>query len=194
MTPREKNFRDVQIGRNIARLRGDRTQQSVAEEMRAWGWRWSQATVWSVETGERPLKYWEVVDLARVLEVPVEAFTSESELMDELWAAENEHSESVGELMTASILYLESQEELRQVLRRAEESGEVPEERLARVRVLLATPLEAFAGGAQSEMLAALISELVAVDADASGATLQGFVSYLRTVAQEGERGVDPEA
>jgi len=48
--------RDVQIGRNVQRLRGDLSQQAVADLMRNRGFKWSQATVWSVEKGERPLR------------------------------------------------------------------------------------------------------------------------------------------
>jgi hypothetical protein len=60
---------DKQIGQNLIRLRGGRSQQDVADEMRELGWRWSQATVWSVEKGERPLRLSEAGDLASVLHV-----------------------------------------------------------------------------------------------------------------------------
>jgi hypothetical protein len=63
---------DSQIGQLIAELRGARTQQSVAAAMRRLGWRWSQATVWSVEKGERPLKLREAADLAVMLGATVE--------------------------------------------------------------------------------------------------------------------------
>jgi len=59
--------RDKEIGSTVTELRGDRSQQSVADEMRGRGWKWSQATVWSVEKGERPLKLVEALDLAEVL-------------------------------------------------------------------------------------------------------------------------------
>ncbi len=58
---------DDQIGRNVAECR-DRigmSQKDVAERMRELGWKWSQATVWSVEKGERPLRLAEADDLAR---------------------------------------------------------------------------------------------------------------------------------
>jgi len=62
----------------MAILRGDRTQQAVADEMRRRGWRWSQATVWSVEKGDRPLRLAEAEDLATVLGTPsVHAFLTE---------------------------------------------------------------------------------------------------------------------
>lgn len=58
---------EEEIGRRVARLRGDRSQQDVADEMRARGWKWAQATVWSVESGKRPLRLSEALDLESVL-------------------------------------------------------------------------------------------------------------------------------
>jgi septal ring factor EnvC (AmiA/AmiB activator) len=63
---------DRDVGRMVAQLRGERTQQAVANAMRNRGWPWSQATVWSVEKGERPLKLREAAVLALVLGTPVE--------------------------------------------------------------------------------------------------------------------------
>jgi hypothetical protein len=62
MTPDEK------IGRNLARLRGNRSQKDIADAMRERGWKWSQATVWSIEKGERPLRVAEAADLAQILD------------------------------------------------------------------------------------------------------------------------------
>jgi transcriptional regulator with XRE-family HTH domain len=61
---------DEQIGRNVARLRGEMSQKELASKMRARGWKWSQATLWAVEKGERPLRLTESEDLAEVLGVP----------------------------------------------------------------------------------------------------------------------------
>jgi len=58
---------DEQIGKNLARLRGDMTQKELAAAMKARGWRWSQTTVWSVENGERPLRLAEAEDLRSIL-------------------------------------------------------------------------------------------------------------------------------
>jgi chromosome segregation ATPase len=63
---------DSDIGRVVAELRGTRSQHSLAEAMRELGWPWSQATVWSVEKGERPLKLREAVVLASILGTTVE--------------------------------------------------------------------------------------------------------------------------
>jgi septal ring factor EnvC (AmiA/AmiB activator) len=73
---------DRDVGRMVAQLRGDRTQQAVADAMRKRGWPWSQATVWSVEKGERPLKLREAAVLALVLGTSVEALIQiEAELV-----------------------------------------------------------------------------------------------------------------
>lgn len=71
---------DEQIGRNIARFRGTVSQKQIASEMRALGWKWSQATMWSLEKGERPLRLAESEDLARVLRVPVTDLLQETDL------------------------------------------------------------------------------------------------------------------
>lgn len=46
--------------------------------MRARGHKWSQATVWSVEKGDRPLRYLEAVDLAEVLGAEIWDFGDDS--------------------------------------------------------------------------------------------------------------------
>jgi len=43
------------------------SQQSLATAMRERGWRWSQATVWAVESGERPLRITEAADVVEIL-------------------------------------------------------------------------------------------------------------------------------
>jgi transcriptional regulator with XRE-family HTH domain len=61
-----------QIGQNVSILRKGKSQKGVAAAMKERGHAWSQATVSSVETGERPLRLSEAVDLATVLGVPIE--------------------------------------------------------------------------------------------------------------------------
>jgi transcriptional regulator with XRE-family HTH domain len=58
---------DELIGRNLARMRGDMSQKELAARMKERGWKWSQATVWSVEKGERPLRLAEAEDIKAVL-------------------------------------------------------------------------------------------------------------------------------
>jgi transcriptional regulator with XRE-family HTH domain len=65
--------RDKTIGQNLLRLRGERSQKELADAMRARGFKWSQATVWSIEKGERPLRLAEAEALGTVLDgAPVE--------------------------------------------------------------------------------------------------------------------------
>lgn len=66
---------DEQIGRNLTRARGEMSQKELADRMREYGWKWSQATVWSVEKGERPLRLAEAEDLASILEVFAHVFS-----------------------------------------------------------------------------------------------------------------------
>lgn len=58
---------DEEIGANLTRIRGSRSQKDLAEAMRERGFKWSQATVWSVEKGERPLRLTEAQALGVVL-------------------------------------------------------------------------------------------------------------------------------
>lgn len=59
---------DELVGRNVAGLRGTMPQQELARQVRERsGHKWSQATVWSIEKGERPLRFSEAIALAEVL-------------------------------------------------------------------------------------------------------------------------------
>lgn len=61
---------DVVIGRNLAKLRqkAGQTQEDLAKKMRSlYGFKWSKATVWSIEAGERPLKLTEAKDAVTCL-------------------------------------------------------------------------------------------------------------------------------
>lgn len=61
---------DASIGRNLQKIRTDAnsTQGELAKAMRARGYKWSKTTVWSIETGERPLKLAEAQDLLECLD------------------------------------------------------------------------------------------------------------------------------
>jgi transcriptional regulator with XRE-family HTH domain len=61
--------RDEIIGQNLTILRGDISQKELAAKMKTYGWKWSQATVWTVESGERPLRLAEAADIAMILEL-----------------------------------------------------------------------------------------------------------------------------
>lgn len=62
---------DEAIGRNLRKLRkglkGDTSQDYIAELMRDRGFKWSQSTVWAVEKGERPLRLSEARALVSAL-------------------------------------------------------------------------------------------------------------------------------
>lgn len=72
--------RDKEIGETLIVLRGERSQKEVATLMKNRGWKWSQATVWSVEQGERALRLGEAVDLASIFGVSVIHLTGTSRL------------------------------------------------------------------------------------------------------------------
>lgn len=64
------NATDAIIGRNLARLRSRKsiTQEDLAARMRRrYSYKWSKATVWSIERGERPLKLAEAKDALKCL-------------------------------------------------------------------------------------------------------------------------------
>lgn len=103
---------DGLIGQNLARLRGDLSQADLAKKMKELGYKWSQATVWSIEKGERPLRLSEardvvgvvgsggslydllhVPDVARLREAVTNVSRENANLrlaMDEYWKALNE--------------------------------------------------------------------------------------------------------
>lgn len=85
--------RDVVVGQNLAKLRGDRTQQDIAEAMREAGYKWSQATVWSVEKGERPIRLSEAESLAGILKCSIDRMLlpdQDAELVSRLWKFEHD--------------------------------------------------------------------------------------------------------
>lgn len=60
---------DQQVGQNIARLRGEMTQDELADLMKERGFRWSHTTVYNVEVGERPVRASELKELADIFHV-----------------------------------------------------------------------------------------------------------------------------
>src|SRR5699024_11486957 len=65
-TPSENLDFDQRVGRNIMKFRGDKSQQALAERMRDKGFKWSQATVWATEKGDRPIRLSEVIVLSEI--------------------------------------------------------------------------------------------------------------------------------
>ncbi|WP_103662791.1 helix-turn-helix domain-containing protein [Microbacterium sp. CJ77] len=68
---------DTHIGANLSQLRGAMTQKDLAERMRQLGHKWSQATVWSVEKGERPLRLTEALSLVGVLNTQISVLVAD---------------------------------------------------------------------------------------------------------------------
>jgi len=73
---------DEQIGATLIRLRSGRSQKDVADAMRSHGFKWSQATVWAVEKGERPLRLTEAQALGVVLGINYDLLLAEPEELD----------------------------------------------------------------------------------------------------------------
>ncbi|MCZ2804331.1 helix-turn-helix transcriptional regulator [Modestobacter sp. VKM Ac-2983] len=86
----EANGADRQVGETVRVFRGAMSQKALADAMRArFGHPWSQSTVWSIETGARPLRLVEARDLADLLEVQLERLLDKppSEQRRELFAS-----------------------------------------------------------------------------------------------------------
>lgn len=76
--------RDRQLGQALADFRGDMSQQQLADRMRQYGWKWSQATVWAVEKGDRPLRLFEAKDVAAILGVQLGDLMDSGDAADRL--------------------------------------------------------------------------------------------------------------
>jgi transcriptional regulator with XRE-family HTH domain len=61
------------------------TQKDLADRMAARDWKWSQATVWSVETGKRPLRYSEALDICWILDVEIHSLEGTEADINELF-------------------------------------------------------------------------------------------------------------
>lgn len=74
----QEEFSDRNIGINVMILRGTRTQKEIADGMKELGFKWTQTTVWEVESGKRSLKAKEARGLARVLNTHVQNLFGET--------------------------------------------------------------------------------------------------------------------
>ncbi len=74
------------VGRQVRLLRQGRgwSQQEVAEKMRAFGYKWSQATVTRLESATRPIRVNELADLAMLFSVPATQFL-DSKIQELAW-------------------------------------------------------------------------------------------------------------
>lgn len=64
---------DARIGKRLQELRGELSQAALASAMAERGHKWSQATVWSVETGRRPIRLAEADDVASICGFDIQA-------------------------------------------------------------------------------------------------------------------------
>lgn len=72
---------DGLLGMRVASLRGQRSQKAIADDMRLRGWKWSQATMWAIERGDRSVKLFEARDLAAVLGVGIQDLFRDPEVL-----------------------------------------------------------------------------------------------------------------
>jgi len=114
---------DKRIGRAVLIARGEMTQQAVAAEMKRRGWKWSQATVWSIEAGERPLRLAEAEALADILEVAYSQFLA-TETDAQLWSMARRCSDAQREIIEAVRKFLTAREYLDASLQFARQKAE----------------------------------------------------------------------
>lgn len=196
--PSEKNPRDVLVGENLTRLRGEMTQQALADAMRKKGWRWSQATVWSVEKGERPLKFSEAEDVAQILQTPLANLSRPTALAlvdrglklagDEVLSAFNEAVES--------LLSLEaSRDWLASVIKDAEGTpGWGDEAGLVFWRHVLKRTLDAAVLEARARIAGEVARDDAVTAADRPHEDLEVLMSDMRAAREAGSDGEHPEA
>lgn len=75
-TKQAEVFDDSSIGSRIKSLRGEMSQSELGDRMRRRGFKWSQATVWDVERGKRPLRLTEAFAVAEFLRSSIEEITT----------------------------------------------------------------------------------------------------------------------
>lgn len=124
----------MEIGQIVQEWRGERSQQAIADEMRDRGHRWSQATVWSVEKGDRPLKLTEAADLADICEKHVVDLTRDlaSARLREAWRESGIH---LGLMENHLEAFLRAQDQVRMLLEEGEYGADLVEMAEAVLRV-----------------------------------------------------------
>ena len=101
---------NAQIGSRVKQLRGEKSQGVLAESMRKRGFKWSQGTVWTVETGERPLRLSEAVALAELFGLPIEALSQpEDDMREQLLRAELAAARSEVERASSRVAEIEAE-------------------------------------------------------------------------------------
>lgn len=114
---------DEQIGRNVQKLRGEMSQTALADLMRERGFKWSQATVWAVEKGERPLRLAEAEALK-------DAFGNQyyplagDDAHTSLQLAVTEAAKAHRSIQQWSLAFMVARERIRELIDEATEDGE----------------------------------------------------------------------
>lgn len=121
---------DEAIGENVRRLRGNVSQTELADRMRNRGHRWSQPTVVSVEKGERALRLTEAVDLAALLDAPIQMFAAPNAEVS-IASTRRVLSDARSELQDAAARYDNARVEYKWAVFAAIDAGGVPNERAA---------------------------------------------------------------
>lgn len=93
---------DGEVGRSLALFRGDRSQKELGERMAERGWKWSQSTVWSVESGKRPLRYGEAVDLCGILGISLDQLSGEPHSSEQVSAVAMSTLMQIDELLASA--------------------------------------------------------------------------------------------
>lgn len=75
---------DARIGKRLQELRGEMSQAALGAAMAERGHKWSQATVWSVETGKRPMRLAEADDVASICGFGIQALVVRDALGERL--------------------------------------------------------------------------------------------------------------
>jgi hypothetical protein len=142
---------DRRTGTAILAARGTTTQQAVANAMRDRGHKWSQSTVWSVEAGERPLKFAEANDLAQILGITINDLSSDP-IELEATLLSRRHADAYRTVVDAAVALFDLKDEIEALIERVDRvDTELGEPTLAALRRMADEPVEGAISAAQRE-------------------------------------------
>lgn len=120
---------DHNVATNVRALRERNgvSQEELAQRMSERGFGFSQATIWKIESGQRPVKISEAVALSEALDLPSwRSLTEEPEVSrhySELTQANRVTKQAYDALKAAAALYLRAQIDLSFAVRMAQDAG-----------------------------------------------------------------------
>ncbi|MFI6031614.1 helix-turn-helix domain-containing protein [Amycolatopsis magusensis] len=120
---------DQNVATNLRafRERGGVSQEELAQRMSERGFGFSQATIWKIESGQRPVKISEAVALSDALDLPSWInLTAEPDVTRhhaDLTAAHRGAAQTYAVLKDAAVLYLRAQVDLSFIVRQARDAG-----------------------------------------------------------------------